>query len=65
MEVKIVCYENEKTKGTYLGFEIDLGYRVCKIFPKEQITFCEILNILPADLHALPVGVVKTFKEVK
>ena len=66
MELNIVCYENAEKKTTYLGIEFTFGDgRKIKVFPKEQNQFCDILDLKPSELHSLPVGIVKSYKEVK
>lgn len=65
MEVKIVKYENQETKKTYLGIEICRADYVGKVFPKQQSDFVMFLDLKPSEISQLPVGVIKEFKEVK
>jgi len=66
MEIKIKKYESKNKPGVFfLGFEIDLGYRVLKIFPQSQLDFADILNLRPQEIQELPKDFCKVFKEVK
>lgn len=65
MEIKIVKYENQETKKTYLGIEVIRGDYVGKVFPKQQSDFVMYLDLKPSEIAQLPVGVVKEFKEVR
>lgn len=59
------CVSKKDEKVTYVCFEIDLGYRVVKVMPKDQKEFYDILDMKPSEFADLPVGTIKSFKEVK
>ena len=66
LEIKFVKYLSDKTKNEYLGIEILRdGKLVGKVFPKQQSDFVMYLDLKPSEIAQLPLGDVKTFKEVK
>ena len=65
MKVYIKKLHSTKSGNDFLGICFDLGYRELKVFPQNQIDFCEILNMKPSEVRDLPKDYILQIGEIK